>query len=74
MCSACSLGVEDKCAKGRPAVAFTPEQGRYLMRQHGGQASGRVQMSRGQQVALIYLDYSEAEINSHPRTMDVSDH
>lgn len=30
-------------------------------------------MGRGQQVALIYLDYSETEINSHPRTMDGSD-
>lgn len=74
VCSACSLGVEDKCAKGRPGFAFTLEQGRYLMRQHRGQDSGRVQMGRGQQVALIYQDYSEAEINSHPRTMDMSDH
>lgn len=74
MCSACSLGAEDKCAKGRPAFAVTLEQGRYLMRQHRGQAPGRAQMGRGQQVASIYLDYSEAVIRSHPRTRDISSH
>lgn len=74
MCSACSLGVEDKCSKGRPAFAATQEHEKYLMRQHRGQAPGRAQMGRGQQVASIYLDYSEAEIRSHPRTMDVSSH
>ena len=47
---------------------------KYLMRQHGGQAPEGAQMGRGQQVASIYLDYSEAEIRSHPRTMDVSCH
>ena len=74
MCSACSLGAEDKCAKGRPAFAVTLEQGRDPMRQRRGQAPGRVQMGRGQQVASIYLDYSEAEIRSHPRTTDISSH
>ena len=74
MRSACSLGVEDKCSKGRPAFAATQEHEKYLMRQHRGQAPGRAQMGRGQQVASIYLDYSEAEIRSHPRTMDVSSH
>ena len=38
MCSACSLGVEDKCSKRRPAFAATQEHGKYLMRQHGGQS------------------------------------
>ena len=39
-----------------------------------GKAPEGAQMGIGQQVASIYLDYSEAEIRSHPRTMDVSCH
>lgn len=74
MCPACSLGAEDNCAKGRPGFAVTLEQGRYPMRQRRGQAPGRGQMGRGQQVASIYLAYSEAVIRSHPRTMDISSH
>ena len=37
-----------------------------------GKAPEGAQMGIGQQVASIYLDYSEAEIRSHPRTMYVS--